>query len=173
MRNAWQITLGVSLTVLALAAPAAAQVAPVAASEVNTAGPRFGVTALDTGNRAKLESERDITLGPAITQFGWQFERQFYGGRGGPAAITEVVVLAGGLEQGVVIPSLNWLVGVRTPDGFEFGAGPNITPAGVALALAVGKTVTFGVLNVPLNVAVVPSHDGMRVSFLTGFALRR
>ena len=31
----------------------------------------------------------------------------------------------------------------------------------------------MGVLNVPVNVAVVPSKAGLRVSFLTGFALRR
>lgn len=176
MRNAWRLAFGVSVAVVAIAAlaePAAAQIAPPSASEVNLAGPRFGMTALDQGVRNELLVDHEISVGPVISQFGWQFERQFYGRRGGPAAITEVVVLAGGLDQGYVLPSLNWLVGVRTTDGFEFGAGPNVTPAGVALALAAGKTMTVGVLNVPLNVAVVPSRNGMRVSFLTGFALRR
>ena len=78
----------------------------------------------------------------------------------------------GGLDQGVVIPSLSWLVGVRASDGTEIGVGPNITPAGVALALAAGKTFRAGVLNVPVNIAVVPSRLGMRVSLLTGFSLR-
>jgi len=81
-------------------------------------------------------------------------------------------VLIGGLEQGLVIPSLSWLVGVRTKGGTEFGVGPNVTPVGVALVLAAGKTFQTGVLNVPLNVAVVPTKAGMRVSVLTGFSIR-
>jgi hypothetical protein len=62
---------------------------------------------------------------------------------------------------------------VRTHDGAEFGIGPNVTPAGVALALAAGLTVRAGVINVPMNLAVVPSQAGTRISVLTGFTLRR
>ena len=72
-----------------------------------------------------------------------------------------------------MLPSLNWMVGMRTRDGAEFGIGPNITPAGVALAMAAGVTFRAGVLNIPMNFAVVPSKDGMRVSMLTGFTLRK
>jgi hypothetical protein len=64
-------------------------------------------------------------------------------------------------------------VGLRTRDGAEFGVGPNITPAGVALAFAAGVTIRSGFINVPMNVAVVPSKAGTRVSFLTGFNMRR
>ena len=59
-----------------------------------------------------------------ITQFGWQVEKQFYNGGSGVAALTEAVVLVGGMEQGLVLPSLSWLVGVRTHAGTEFGVGP-------------------------------------------------
>jgi hypothetical protein len=65
------------------------------------------------------------------------------------------------------------VVGVRTRDGAEFGIGPNITPAGTALVLATGMTFRAGVVNVPVNVAVIPSKLGSRVSVLTGFSLRR
>jgi hypothetical protein len=44
---------------------------------------------------------------------------------------------------------------------------------GTALVAAMGKTFRVGILNVPVNIAVVPSKAGLRVSFLTGFALRR
>ncbi len=91
----------------------------------------------------------------------------------GFAALNELVVLVGGLDQGVALPSATWMVGVRTREGTEFGVGPNITPAGVALAFAAGVTIRTGILNVPMNVAVVPSKAGMRVSFLTGFNMRR
>lgn len=158
---------------LSAAAPVMCQTIPPPAREVDLSGPRFGITALSTGIVDKLKAEQGWNLAPVVTQFGWQFEKQFYGKQGGPTAVTEAVVLLGGLEQGVVIPSVSWLVGVRGSDGTEIGVGPNVTPAGVALALAVGKTFRMGVLNVPVNIAVVPSRLGMRVSLLTGFSLRR
>jgi hypothetical protein len=150
-----------------------AQLIPPPADDVSLAGPRFGITVLSDGVIKKLKTDSGIALAPVTTQFGWQFEKQFYsGGTDGPAAITEAVVLIGGLEQGYVLPSLSWLVGVRTKGGAEFGLGPNVTPIGVALALAAGKTFQVGVLNVPVNVAFVPSKAGTRVSVLTGFSIR-
>lgn len=161
------------LVLLALSAPAGAQpIAPPVAEAVSLAGPRFGLTMLTDGVVEKLgEATLDVTS--PITQFGWQFEKQFYGRSGGVTAVSEWVVLLGGLEQSVAIPSLTWMVGIRTRGGAEFGIGPNITPAGAALAIAAGATFRAGPLNVPLNLAVVPSKSGMRVSVLTGFSLRR
>jgi hypothetical protein len=139
---------------------------------VNLSGPRFGMTALSPGVVAELQ-KRKIDVDANISQFGWQFERQFYSRDSGVAAVNEWVVLLGGLDQGVVLPSLSWLVGLRTREGAEFGIGPNVTPAGVALAVAAGVTFRAGNLNVPMNVAVVPSKVGTRISVLTGFNMRR
>jgi hypothetical protein len=160
-----------------IAAPALAQTPidvtnpPPPVRFVNLSGPRFGFTALSDGVVQRLH-EREIDVRPAISQFGWQFEKEFFSKAGGLAALNEVVVLAGGLEQGVVLPSVSWMVGLRSPSGVEFGLGPNITPAGVALAMAGGVTFRSGALNVPVTFAVVPSRDGMRVSMLTGFNFR-
>ena len=135
---------------------------PPVAKTVSLSGPRFGFTSLSDGVVEKL-NEAQIDVRPVITQFGWQFEKEFYSKEGGLAAVNEWVMLVGGLEQGVVLPSLSWLVGLRTIGGAEFGVGPNVTPVGVALAFAAGTTFRSGVLNVPVNFAVVPSKAGMRV----------
>ena len=145
---------------------------PPIARELDLSGPRFGVTMLSDGNVQALK-DRNIVVSHAISQFGWQFEKQFYSKQGGPTVLNEWVVLAGGLDQGLVLPSINWLVGLRTREGAEFGIGPNVTPAGVALALAAGVTIRAGILNVPMNFAVVPSRTGTRVSVLGGFTLRK
>lgn len=145
---------------------------PPPAKTVSLSGPRFGVTSLADGVVAKLQ-ERSIEVRPLITQFGWQFERQFYSRDSGVAAVNEWVVLVGGLDQGEVLPSVSWLVGLRTREGTEIGVGPNVTPVGVGLAFAAGMTLRAGIMNVPMNIAVVPSKAGTRVSFLTGFNLRR
>jgi hypothetical protein len=152
--------------------PASHQALPPVAAQATLAGPRFGLTLLSDGIVAKL-AEREIHVRPYITQFGWQFEKQFFTRDSGATLVTEWVALVGGLEQSVVLPSVSWLVGLRTRDGAEFGIGPNITPAGTAMVFATGMTFRTGAVNVPVNVAVVPSKSGTRVTILTGFSLRR
>ena len=164
--------LAAALT-LALATTARAQTAvPHVAGPVSLSGPRFGMTFLNQAILDKLD-EHDIKVGPAITQFGWQFEKRFYAGASGLTALNEWVVLLGGLDQGVALPSVTWMTGLRTREGAEIGIGPNITPLGVGLAVAAGTTFRAGALNIPVNLAVVPSKSGVRVSFLTGFNMRR
>ena len=171
MRHAVIVLL--SLVVLTGAASAQNVLDPPGFTKtVNLSGPRFGLTALSPGVVDELH-KREIDVTSNVSQFGWQFERQFYTRDSGVAAVNEWVFLLGGLDQGVVLPSLSWMVGLRTRDGAEFGIGPNITPAGVALALAAGVTFRTGNLNVPMNVAVVPSKAGTRISVLTGFNMRR
>ena len=161
------------MVTLALAAPARSQTpAPPVGEPMSLSGPRFGMTVLSDGIVRKLSDENFITVAPVVSQFGWQFEKQWATG-GGPAAVTEWVVLLGGLEQGVVLPSISWLAGLRTASGTEFGVGPNITPVGVGLVIAAGMTVRAGLLNIPFNVAVAPSKSGTRVSVITGFNMRR
>ncbi len=153
--------------------PDQAQLPPRAKTEINLSGPRFGLTLLGDKHMAAL-AEREIFLEqPFVSQFGWQFEHRLYTSDDGLTALTEWVPLLSGLEQGVAIPSLNWLVGIRTASGTEFGIGPNITPAGVGLVMAAGVTIRSGALNIPLNFAVVSSKSGPRVSIMTGFNIRR
>lgn len=143
------------------------------AKAASLSGPRMGITFLSDGIVGKLKDDASLNISPVVTQFGWQFEKQFYSTENGPTAVTEWVVLVGGLEQGVVLPSVSWLVGMRTMKGAEFAIGPNLTPVGAALAFAAGMTFRAGALNVPVNVAVVPSKSGVRVSLLAGFNTRR
>jgi len=165
-----RVACGIVLTVV-WCVPASAQTLPPVAATADLSGPRFGLTLLSEGVVADLAT-RDIDVAPHLSQFGWQFERQFFATGGPVTMVTEWVALLGGLEQGVALPSLSWMVGVRTRDGAEFGIGPNVTPAGTALVLATGMTFRAGALNVPVNVAVVPSRSGTRVTLLTGFSLR-
>jgi hypothetical protein len=139
---------------------------------VDLAGPRFGFTLLSGGITDRLKSDRNINVSPLITQFGWQLERQFPTGTPDVSALTELVGLLGGLEQNVVIPSVTWVVGARLKSGFEFGVGPNITTLSTAIVYVAGVTNKVGNLNIPVNVAIVPSVNGVRATVLTGFNLR-
>ncbi len=136
-------------------------------------GPRFGITWL-TGSVVDTINRRYKTnLTNVISQFGWQYEKQFASLEGGPVALNEFILMVGGLDQGTAIPTVTWLVGVRTPGEFEFGVGPSGSPAGVALAIAVGQTFRAGALRIPVNASWVPSRFGSRASILTGFNVQR
>jgi hypothetical protein len=162
----------ITVVTLNVCAPAFAQSqATSTVRSVNLSGPRVGFTSLSQGVVDTL-AERSIEVRPLITQFGWQFEKQFYSKGGGLTAVNEWVFLVGGLEQDVALPSLSWIIGLRTREGAEFGVGPNITPAGTALVFAAGVTFKSGALNLPVNVAVVPTKSGVRMSMLAGFNFR-
>ncbi len=168
-----RITCAVGLNVMMLCATASGQDAePPVGRTISLSGPRFGATFLSDGILRKLD-DNSIEVGSVVSQFGWQFEKQFLNTGSGPTAVSEWVLLVGGMEQGVVLPSVTWLVGLRSKAGAEFGVGPNLTPAGAALALAGGVTFRAGSLNLPVNLAVVPSKSGIRVSVLCGFNTRR
>lgn len=171
MRNVF-----IAIVLALLAVPAQAQnvlLPPPRPALVNLSGPRFGLTALSDGVVNDLRLTRGIEAPPMISQFGWQVEKAFYRSDTGVAALNECVLLIGGLEHNLAVPSLTWLVGMRSTNGAEFGIGPNISPAGTALALAAGVTFRTGFVNVPMNVAFVPGKAGARVSILTGFNFRR
>ena len=154
----------------AAAQPALAPQAP--AETVDLSGPRFGVTFLNGGLRDTL-ADAGIDVGPAISQFGWQKEKRFLSSPNGFTGVTEWVILFGGMDQGTVLPSFSWLVGMRSIKGVEFAVGPNLSAGGVAMALAGGVTIRTGNLNIPMNIAAVPSKNGLRVSMLAGFNTRR
>ena len=149
---------------------AQSQVPPLTMS---LSGPRAGITFLSPKVVTRIKEDVNKELNPVISQFGWQLEKRFLSSATGATAVTEWVLLFGGVDQGVVLPSATWLVGMRTAGGIEVAAGPNLSPAGAGVALAAGVTMRVGELNVPFNVAVVPSERGPRFSFLMGFNARR
>ena len=140
---------------------------------MSLSGPRAGITYLSPGVVDQIRKDFDKDINPVISQFGWQFEKRFLSSDTGATAVTEWVFLFGGFDQGVVIPSLTWLVGMRTVGGIEVAAGPNLSPAGAGVAIAAGVTMRVGNLNVPFNMALVPSANGPRFSFLMGFNAKR
>jgi len=138
----------------------------------NRAGPRFGIAYLTRGSETARQQQKSFS--PLTSLFGWQFEYPFDFGPNAPVTVmTELVVLVGGLEQNVPLPSATWLIGLRQPSGVEFGVGPTLTGTGTQLAFAMGITHRYGIVNVPINVAVAPARTGASLSLTAGFNLRR
>jgi len=138
---------------------------------VSLSGPRLGVTVIGGEMADVLRDDYDAV--PIVTQFGWQFEWRFFSEPGGMTGVVECVPLIGGLEQGLFLPSLSVPIGLRLQNGIEFGVGPNVSLSGFAVVLAAGITINAGVLNIPLNISLLPSNKGTRFSFLVGFNMAR
>jgi hypothetical protein len=158
----------VVLAPLALAQPAPTEDGPTVSTEPLTlSGPRFGVTFVSGELADRLDDE--FGAAPVITQFGWQFETRLFEASTGLSGVSELVPLVGGLEQGLFLPSLSFIVGLRTAQGLEIGFGPNASLGGAAYVVAAGMTQRYGELNVPTNLSAVFSGEGIRLSLLIGF----
>ena len=97
---------------------------------LNLSGPRMGVTCF-TGNTAKILRESKHTGGydaiPVMFQFGYQFEKQYLN-EGNFQALFEFIPVVTGLDQGLVIPGLTVMNGLRSnKNGWEFAFGPTFS----------------------------------------------
>ena len=157
-------------------------------------GPRIGATYINNGTvRDYLDSENKS---PVITQFGWQFETRLFTAEDGTSALLEFIPLIGGFDQGLFLPSISILTGLRNATdakmSLEFAVGPNFsitknwennTAASVGLIIAVGTTIKKSNINFPINLVFVPSvgekHDGKdyktgwKLSLIFGFNSRK
>jgi hypothetical protein len=179
--TAWsQLAVGLVATLLTLVAlprtstgqaPSVGPRAVIITEPDDRSGPRFGVAYLTRGSETAKQMNKPFY--PVTMLFGWQFEHPFDMGPEFPTVVSELVLLVGGLEQNVVLPSATWLIGVRQPNGFEFGVGPTITGGGTQVTVATGVTHRFSLVNVPINVAVAPARKGVSLSLTAGFNWRR
>lgn len=137
-------------------------------------GPRLGITFLSDGTTSeKLNSNY-------ISQLGWQWETRFTDDSLKFALLGEWVLMAGGFEKNMILPSISGIVGFRSQKGFECGIGANISVIGIAPIIAIGQNLKIGYINIPINIAFVPSIDidpwigdsgptGSRITFTIGF----
>lgn len=147
----------------------------------NMSGPRLGVTYV-MGQGEMWDDLNREGMGRTISLFGWHFERQIVPRGGGPQFVIEAVPIVGGVEYGKVIPGITLAMGIRFPSGYEFGMGPNLTtvnPTGEqitvksGLAIAVGRSFSYGGVSLPLNLVLITSPRGQRLGFIIGYAIQR
>jgi hypothetical protein len=150
---------------------------PPTLTEVNLSGPRLGLAAA-VSNGKFLETLRQKKMDRTLSQFGWQFEYKIVPDGGGPAFVVEVIPLVAGVEYGVLFPSVNVPLGVRFPNGFEFGLGPQLLvtgdrkePVTTALVMATGKTFLYRGVGLPINLAVVKGSGGWTAAAMFGYAI--
>ena len=138
----------------------------IQAQQTNT-GPRFGITVLTPGLLGDIlngdreigdEGEVNYTQREAVmSQFGWQWETIIKEGEDF-SGVVEWIGFVGGLESGKIVPSISSLLGIRKNSGFEIAMGPTASLTGIGLVIGAGHTFKSGDLNVPINIAWVPTR---------------
>ena len=133
---------------------------------VNLSGPRVGAFWLG-GDQDKIRSQYDVDR--VISQLGFALESRFFAVPEGPTGVVQLVALAGAADQGEFIPSGMLLFGLRSQGGLELAVGPWFAERDAAAVVQVGAVLRAGYMRVPMTVQIMPSGDGTRVGFLTGF----
>jgi hypothetical protein len=163
-----------------------------APGQAKYSGPRVGLTCITAGIMQDFLASKG--KGSIITQFGWQFEKRLFGFADGPTGVFEFVPMLGGMEQGMFLPSVTTLVGLRGTgkEAVEFAMGPTLSRTGLAMAFALGVNLKSRKVNFPVTIAYVPSvkkqvtdyssignpvtrnlDTGHRISILIGFNVRK
>jgi len=146
-------------------------------AEMNTSGPRIGIGGI-VDKKEMYHALKDNGGDRTISLFGWHFEFKTSPMGGGPSLIMEIVPLIGGIEYGLVIPSITFPIGIRMPFGTEFGMGPNFSFGGPAetifrssIVFAVGHSFNYKGIGIPINLAYTKGPAGQQVTALVGYAI--
>ncbi len=96
---------------------------------LNLSGPRMGYTFF-SGTAAQIlkapTNEGGFNINPYMFQMGYQFEKQYLS-EGKWQALVEFLPMISGVDQGLFIPSITVLNGIRNnANGLEFAIGPSI-----------------------------------------------
>lgn len=145
---------------------------------IKLSGPRVGVIGVMQADYTILYEmsnyfSQDNPIHPILSTFGWQFETQFFSAPDGTAGLIEFIPLISGFEQGLFIPSINMIFGLRSKDGMEIGFGPGISILGTGIIAAAGYNFRSDYLNIPINIAYVNGRETQRLVLTVGFNLRR
>jgi len=140
-------------------------------------GPRMGFTVFEGALASRLkESQATGGFGaqPVMFQFGYQFEKQYLN-EGNFQALFEFIPMVTGLDQGLFIPSLTLMNGLRNnKNGWEFAFGPTVSLVSKARGFYAPDNGNWTLANdsitVPAGVAVIDRLDSRgEVAYQPGF----
>lgn len=176
--------LGLALsTTAAAAAPAATASSTVSYEDIEyiplswsyRKGLRFGYNYVNQGAEKTALNDNPRLSSPHMFAMGYELQQTMAGGDWLDILFIQNVTISG-LEQSLVIPSANALVGFEINKKLQAGVGVNASPADPAddgnyvhLVTAVGWTQQAGSLSVPLHLVFIPDvNDYWRCAITTG-----
>jgi hypothetical protein len=141
-------------------------------------GPRMGMTYIINPNEALKKKMDRRNVEKLLSQFGWHTEWLIAPDLRGPFFVVQANAFIAGVEYNVAIPSATLMMGIRLPQGYEFGMGPSVVVTGNTskdisslILVALGKSLNFHGVHIPLNLVWGRNPEGDRVSFVFGYAM--
>jgi hypothetical protein len=147
-------------------------------------GPRIGITGVISKTSEFDENIQEFfpksrQYFPVYSEIGLAVEQRIRIGESGYQLFLQERVLAGGLDQTVVLPSLSLLLGFSFPFGLEIGVGPDFSleskSGGAVISPAMVYTVGWcfftdegAKIPVVLSAVPIPPEGKPRISLLTG-----
>jgi hypothetical protein len=140
-------------------------------------GPRVGFTYVFIDVEAYTDEIHEIPIFdgeryvPFMSQFGISCEQRIRLGTTKSHFAFQEVVLIGGIDQSVAIPTIALLLGYRSEFGLELGLGPKWSLSGFNVVYAAGWTFNYQEVYVPVDIVFVPdiANGHHSVSLYTGF----
>lgn len=129
-------------------------------------GPRMGAT-MFTGETARIlkssANKGGFEVEPMMFQFGYQFEKQYLN-EGNFQALFEFIPMVTGLDQGLFIPSITIMNGMRNnKSGWEFAFGPTFSVVTKSRGYYANDTQTWTLVQdsvqIPANADVMTRLD--------------
>lgn len=136
-------------------------------------GPRAGLIYFANGITKVDEHDERRTSSHLMSIFGWQMEDQSFQLSNGLTGMTEAVLSVAGIDQHLFLPAASLLVALRTRSGAELAIGPTLSPTEINLTFVAGRSVKIDGVRFPINVALVTSATGPRLSLTTGWIIDR
>jgi len=135
-------------------------------------GLRFGYNYVNKGAEKTALNDNPRLSSPHMFAMGFEMQQTMAGGDWLDILFIQNITISG-LEQSLVIPSANALVGFEISRKLQAGVGINLSPADdgnyVHLVTAVGWTQTAGSLSIPLHLVFIPDvNDYWRCAVTTG-----
>lgn len=142
------------------------------------AGPRIGGMYIFDGDFSNVYEytnhfSEDNPVPKFLNTIGWQFEKEYFSTPNGLSGLVEFIPMISGYNEGLFIPSVNFIFGLRNAEGIEFGMGVNASLLGSSVLYAAGYTFRFDYLNVPVNLAFSQGRNTERLILTFGFNLRQ
>ncbi|MBN4051923.1 hypothetical protein JYT53_00310 [Cytophagaceae bacterium AH-315-L13] len=150
-------------------------VEPTAPTIIGLYGPRVGVAYVITSPEEFTNQVNKIYGGdnfyPIFSVFAINLEQRILLGETNSHFAFQEIILIGGVDQGILLPSGTFMIGYRHSKGFEFGMGPNLSFSGLGLVAAIGKTFSTRGVFIPIDISLVfPNQNSSpRLALTTGF----
>ncbi len=110
-----------------------------------------------------VTKENSVLTTPSLYVLGYEVSQRLVGGEGIDVIFVEMLAISG-MNQGLLIPTANFLIGMEFNQTFRLASGVHISPFETTgdithMIAALGYSVDAGRFSIPIDIAWIPDTD--------------